>query len=582
MYGHVGGFSQANKRVETNLYFWSFAGYVQDHWLVNRRLSIDAGLRLLHATPWSDPHGLGMAVFDPAAYAAGTPSTMPGVLWHQVDHSIPISGVTTDSIFPMPRAGFAWDLHGNGSTILRGGFGIYRQHDSYNDIASRGQTAAGQVTYSPSHSGFSFSTIHLLQGTSSTAFKPDLSIYTLLKSDTQIPLVRTYNLNLDQRVSKHMVFELGYVGNTADNLMEGGTQQNINALPLGSLFGAQPNAGRSDTAATVGTIFPFFAPTSNASNTAISNLDSAHIDSFRKYPLYNAIYAPRHRGYSNYNAMQVLFGYQGQKAHVSANYTFSKSLGAISGPDPSDIANNYMPLSIDRRHILNVNYYYSLGKLIQGRILGGAINDWSISGYAGLQSGPNLPSLMSSNFSLSGTINVPVGTVATHGQNSSTCQTSTGTGTCGFGVGSTMILGSSDYTLQPTEVSDPRGKSGHQYIDGSVFRLPKLANNGPWNLGALPGPAYFNTDMSVGKMVQLGEGRSLNFSASAFNVINRANYTFSNLYPGSYQMSFTQTVDAVGDMDSILAGSTQQQQQFGITKIRTGRRVLSLSVKYSF
>jgi hypothetical protein len=64
--GIIGNISQVNKKVETNVYFYSFSGYVQDHWLIGRHLSIDAGFRLEHLTPWSDPHGQGVAVFDPA------------------------------------------------------------------------------------------------------------------------------------------------------------------------------------------------------------------------------------------------------------------------------------------------------------------------------------------------------------------------------------------------------------------------------------------------------------------------------------------------------------------------------------
>jgi hypothetical protein len=100
--GIIGGISQTNKKVETNLYFYSLSGYVQDHWLVNRHMSIDAGVRLEHFTPWIDPHGQGVAVFDAKAYASGAPLASPGVLYHAIDASIPLTGVPTRPAYINP------------------------------------------------------------------------------------------------------------------------------------------------------------------------------------------------------------------------------------------------------------------------------------------------------------------------------------------------------------------------------------------------------------------------------------------------------------------------------------------------
>ena len=167
--GIIGGISQANKKVETNLYFYSLSGYVQDHWLVNRHMSIDAGVRLEHFTPWIDPHGQGVAVFDPKAYASGANLAAPGVLYHAIDASIPLTGVPTRPAFIDPRVGFVYDFRGDAKTILRAGYGVYRQHDSYTDGLLSAQTAEGQRSYSTQASGHTFKNLYINQGNVTSA-----------------------------------------------------------------------------------------------------------------------------------------------------------------------------------------------------------------------------------------------------------------------------------------------------------------------------------------------------------------------------------------------------------------------------
>lgn len=583
--GIIGGISQVNKRVETNLYFYTLAGYVQDHWLATRHMSIDAGIRLEHFTPWIDPHGQGVAVFDAKAYASGAPLASPGVLYHAIDASIPLTGVPTRPAFFEPRFGFVYDFRGDSKTILRAGYGTYRQHDSYNDGLLSAQTAEGQRTYSTQASGHTFKNLYLNQGNitaTASGFVKDSSINTRMANDDELSRVQTYNLVLDQRLPSHMTFEIAYVGNYGDHLMEANNLRNIDAMPYGTLYKPQPDAGRPDTASTVGRIWPVFGPP-NTGNGNLANLTTADTDSFRPYPLYSAINAIRHRGYSNYSGMQARFLWIAGHANINANYTWSKALGAVAGPDPVTLSNDYLPLNIDRTHILNFSYSYPLGKAVRERYLGWVANDWEISGITNFQSGVLLQSLISYNFGLYGTLTVPAGTVASVPgyNNTSTCAASTTTNLCTLQITSSSSLGTPDIALQPTIVGSPQGKGHHQYVDGSAFRLPALASNGPNYYGNLRGPAFFNTDLALRKEFKIRDFDRLQFRIAAFNFINYANYTFSSLYPGGYQMNFNQTLNAT-DLNGDLKSATNQNNAFGLAPIRTGRRVMEMSLKYAF
>jgi len=581
--GIIGNISQVNAKVETNVYFWSFSGYLQDHWLLGRKMSIDAGVRLEHLTPWSDPHGQGVAIFDPVSYRSGAPLASPGVLYHAIDHSIPLTGVPTRPMFIEPRVGFVYDFRGNSKTILRGGYGVYRQHDSYNDGLLSDQTAEGQRSYSLPNSGHTFKNLNLLQSSitnATTSFVKDASINVHLASDDEMSRVQTYNLVLDQRFSSHLIMEVAYVGNYGDHLMEANNLRNINALPLGSLYGPEPNAGRADTAANIGRLWQIFT---NGTVPTLSNLQVSDTDSYRPYPLYSAINAIRHRGYSNYNGMQAQTTFTTKNLRLSANYTWSKALGAVSGGDPTNLDNDYLPLSVDRPSIFNLTYSYTIGNRVKERYAGWVANGWEVSGIMNYQSGTVLQSLIGPNYQIGGTLTVPPGTTGTipGTNNTSTCTPSGTPPTCTLPIGSGYLLGTPDIQLQPVLTGNPHGSKPHQYIDGSAFSLAPLGTQGQYDYGNLRGPAYFSTDIALRRTFRLADKQNLQLRIAGFNFINRANYTFSNLFPGGYSMNFTQTQGAT-DINADLAAARNQNVNFGFAPIRTGRRVVEVSVKYAF
>jgi len=278
-----------------------------------------------------------------------------------------------------------------------------------------------------------------------------------------------------------------------------------------------------------------------------------------------------------------MYSWTPRHARISANYTWSKALGAVAGPDPINLRNDYLPLNIDRTSIVNLTYSYSFGDVARERYLGWVANGWEIAGITNYQSGPLLTSLMSSNFGLQGTLTVPVGTSASvQGYNNTSTCTSSGTPpVCTLQITSSSSLGTPDIALQPTLVGSPAGKGNHQYVDGSAFRLPALGTNGPTYYGNLRGPAFFNSDLTMRKEFKIREKDRLQVRAAAFNFINRANHTFSSLYPNAYSLNFTQTLNST-DINQDMATATNQVPGFGSAPIRTGRRIVEFSVKYVF
>lgn len=599
--GIIFQYSQSNLAPEPNLYFWNLSGYVQDHWRLTTRLTVDYGVRFEHLTPWQDSHNLGIAVFNPAAYAAKSNLSAPGISYHGIDSSIPNAGRPTRPVFINPRGGFALDVYGHGGTVLRGGAGVYRAHDAYNDAYNENQTVLGFRTTTLTLPGtLSSISSYQKQVTAGSGFVADSNVYGFDQKDDEEPRVLTYNLAVDQKLPGKMLLEIAYVGNRSDKLLNDGSTQNttlddLNALPVGSLFGPQPNS-RPDTASTAGKIFPIIAPVGGGNNSSVGNLKQSIIDSYKKFPLYNHVFVPQHNTYANYNALQVGLIKQSANAIFNVNYTFSKALGILgiggsstySYPaDPFNYQNDYSYLPFDRRNIFNASYSYTINHKFGNRFVGAAVNGFELSGISTYQSGANLPSTLFSNFGLGGSIAVQPGTTATVGNNTSTCVAPANAQpnyTCSISINNTTILGTPDVNLQPRLVGDPTAtnKKLQQYINASAFSLPALGTNGAPKLGHLPGPGYFDTDLTAARRIKITDGTSVQLRLAAFNFINHANNTFTVVNPANYTLNVSQASSAATVNQALLNTNASSNAQFGYAPLKEGRRTLELGLRFDF
>lgn len=621
--GAIGSLSQQNFNSQTDLYYWTASFFATDSYKLTKKLTVDYGVRFDHLGPWQDKHGTGLAVFYPKLYATDPHSTtttiianpdgtafLPGVRWHGGNHalnanagdsSVPNSGVPSRWAFVSPRVGLAYDAMGDGKTIFRGGWGMYRSHDSWNDFTGPTSLAQGQLIVS---AGGNTGYITLAQidklgpqlrcdQNSQTACP---SILVLDPSDDQEPLTETYSFSVSQRMPSNIVFDIAYVGNQSKYLLTDNVSQNlaqsqdirdINAVPIGGLFHPDPN------------------PTSTYFGQVVNptSLNQYQLNDFRPYTAYTHIGIPRHITYSNYNALQMTITRQRGGLNMNLNYTYSKSLGVrgafangIAG-DPTNLRANYGPLSFDRTHVIATSYSYDLGSKFHfgSRFLSGLANNWLISGITSLQSGPNLQAIYSPNLALGGTTYFAAsGVTCAIGSNGAGNSSNT---QGGCGINSTNILGTPDVMLQPILRPADGCPSGnpttnlhmHQYVNGNCFGIGPLGVNGPTNLGYLRGPAYFNSDLFLQKTVPLRDGQNLQFKVSGFNFLNHPLVSFSARFPREASLQFYDP-NLQGYAGAQLLNSTDPSgncsnagsQCFGYAGYKTGRRVMEVSARYNF
>jgi hypothetical protein len=562
MQGEVQSFDQQNILPRTNLYFWDIGYYGEDSWRVRHNLVVTLGLRLEHLGAWQDAHDLGAAVWDPATIAQPVSATnpLPGFTWHALNPSVPNSGTGSRPLFYEPRVGAAWDIFGTGRTVLRGGYGSYRMHDSIVDVTNAFANSEG--LREPNLFGFGAAT---LAGVSTLHFPVtngplSTSAFGLYPGDTREPVTNNYSVSLAQRLPRSAVFQLTYAGNNSNSLMNNGSTQavvlnNINAIPVGTLY--QPNSiGLGEGVCAAAACTPYEVGAMNATN----------IQAFRPYPEYQSITIPRHDTYANYNAMQVVLQRTSGRLNYGFNYTWSKALGVLGSAanfnwtgaiDPFSIPSNYGPMNFDRTHIFNATYSYSLGKYVKGGVLGGFVNNWLVSGITSIQSGGNMQTGISASpdFNLNGFISAPSEPVLT--------------------VNSQVILGTPDVSLQPVLTCNPKsGLAAHQYINGACFGLPQIGTNGQYIFPYAQAPTFFNSDLTAEKGFNLGGDRNLRFRIAAFNFLNHPLNSFGTGYAQQTNLSLNGT--------SISNAAYSPSSGFGLAPYKLGRRLLEVSAKFTF
>ena len=568
------GYQQDSSNPVQDVRYKSIEGYGTDAWKVNSKLTLTLGIRLSHIAPWTDAHGIGLAVWDPSGLAPHTiypdsasNTTWPGISWHQQNPEIPVAGVPTKGLSYMPRVGLAYDLYGDGKTTLRGGWGMYYFHDAVNAAGGALATASGLQTYTtPSTTsctlGQLFTNQYLPCGyyaSTPTSITPFV-VSALDPKDNRLPLTYNYNFTLDQQLRWKTVMEISYVGNQGANLLTLGNLQNQNVIPLGAEFLPDPVTGVLN------------------SSTNISNYAD-----YRPYPNYQQVNVPTHIGWSNYNALQASLNRQTGSVTFGVNYTWSKAMGVRGNydsgniADPIDPRHDYGVLAFDRPQALNVTYSYQEGTKYQGnRLLGLALNGWELSGIATVQSGPDLSIL-------NGTTNFGLGSGG-----SGINYVSGGT-TVGVPISQNSWLGSNDYNLQPTVTCDPRnGLKKNQFVNGSCFGLPQIGTQGWWNLPDVHGPAYYKWDMSVFKNFAITEHQHVQFRVSGFNFLNHpltsfnsANTSTLNLIAGCSSTGTncpTYTTPGQAIEHAVISNASV----FGSTQFKTGVRILELALKYDF
>jgi hypothetical protein len=534
--GNLAGYNESSFNRVNNISFTSTEFYLQDSFKATKNLTVDFGLRFSHITPWIDRVGDGFAIFSQTAYNACTPAQQAiagdfcGFQWHSKNPGVPLGGFPTRALFYQPRFGVAYDIFGQGKTVLRGGWGRSYYHPG--QFTSGLDASAGVLTYNLSPTNIAATATPLLASQlSSISLAPGAASAAAVDStDNNQAYTDSYSFTISQQTPWSGRFEIGYVGNSSHDIPSqgnGGTLNsnslNINLVPVGAMN--KPGLGDPNLL--------------NSSN-------------YRPLAAFGDFYVDTSNGYANYNALQLTWARTKGRYDISFNYTYGKALGILGFYDQFNINNNYGVLSGNRSHIFNASYSLELGSPFKGsRLASGFANGWQLSGVTQVESGPNLTGLNGQNFGINGNgfLN-----------------------NAGYKVSNVANLGTPDLQLSPIITCNPTsGLAAHQYINPSCFTLPTVVgSNGPTMLPAIYGPWYFNSDLALFKSFSITESKKLQFRAEGYNFLNHPLWSFNGNNLSLNTNSWTST------------GQLPANSSFGTVTQKQGNRVLQFVVKFLF
>lgn len=538
--GRVTQFGQMQDAPVQDFKYYQYSFYVNDQWKVTRRLALTLGLRFEHMGNWFPDNHPGLAVWDASKYVnTSAAKGWTGLTWNAIDSSVPKSGFPSKPFFIEPRFGGAYDLFGNGKTVIRGGAGLYRYQIAYNSVSAAAYNAPIDVPQLYTTWGCCVGWNQFNQ------YSPSLGVPglgsgingVLTKGDDRTPNTWTYNVTVSQRVPWNSVAEIQYSGNRSRDLMLRGPLSNLNVIPMGAFFRPNPKTGTIMNPADGGFPVNDYYPLAN----------------------YTEMTLVGHGSYSNYNALIATWQKQAGRITFTTNYTFSKVLGirdnqsdngASSGNTlyPYDLRANYGVLSWDRTHIFNAAYIFNLPSPLKGnKIAAGAVNGWVLSGITQLQSGAPLQPNTNGNLN-----------VQWPGDFSNQ-----------------RYLGTNAVSLVPKVTCDPRSNlSDGQYFNPACFAPPTGGKNGDIIWPYIKGPAFFNSDLAIYKNFRISEHQRIQFRFSTFNFMNHPLRQFNVAGNGDIQLNFNN--------NGALSNTNINAQTTGKPRHTVGRRVVEFTLKYNF
>jgi hypothetical protein len=593
--GDVTSYTESNSAPVSDMAYQNTAVYVDDSWKVNRRLNVELGARIEHVGHWYDRGGVGMADFFPdrvfSDYYSG--KFDPGFYWHAIDPSVPLSGQPNRLAFVSPRFGMSYDPFGDGKTVIRGGWGVYRFAGQYNDYAAALTTAQHVITYSlPGQKSVLLKQISSLAAPACTT--PPCGITGgqtgLDASDYGVPITYAWNFTIDRHFKWNTLLDVAYVGNTSSEIIDDGETiqgsgftglADQNKTPIGAFFKPDPKTG---------------VTSNNPENLSTQTDGTPTGNTAADYHPYgyaygtNQVIKAESNQYSNYNGLQVAYLKETGHLTFDFNFTWSKTLGTVLQENPFVVrAGNYGVAPIDRPFVFNSSYTYQVGDFHHGdAIVRQILSGWTISGISTWQAGGSLLSELGNNvpnFGLSESYtNLPA--------NASQVGISSAIGT-GSGGSATYYGTDAALAVQPVLTCNPnKGLAKYQRLNVNCFAAPAIGGAG--QIGQFGGQkypymsmgSYFDNDLAIYRTIHIHGSQNVQFRASAFDWLNHALPDFSSAnqvtlrylvdYP-SKTITLNPGTDAKGD------GGTSST--FGFMDSKTGtpyERIIELNVKYTF
>ncbi len=340
--------------------------YADDSWKVNRRFTVNLGLRWDPYFPYTDELGK-LSGWRPGQQSTRYPNAPRGVLYPG-DPGLPDGGYNTAWSNLGPRLGFAYDVFGDGKTSIRGGYGIF--YDRINTLQTNQAATQGP-----------FGTIVSLTGNAANNFTDPYAgdvnpfpaplnpakdvkfvlphVAFLYEEHMRNPYVQSFNLTLEREFASRFIGRFAYAGSKGTRLYSG---RELNpAIYAPGVTTATTNQRRPMASAGYGSVI-LVEPVSN------STFHSLQLTGERRFS----------KGFS-----------------ILANYTWSKSIddgsankgNGITHANPFNNGFDKGPSDFDHTHVFTASGLWEMPVKFGNKLANAILSGWGLTGITTLQSG---------------------------------------------------------------------------------------------------------------------------------------------------------------------------------------------------
>src|SRR5271170_5208392 len=301
------------------------SGFAQDFVRVNSRLTINVGLRYDFYSNPAEAFGRESAIPNPATDSAPTVGRL-------------FAGTPRDLL--SPQAGLAWNVFGDGKTVVRSGFGIYR--DQLQAIVFE------LDRFLPPFFGLEeFVFPQFLNPQNAVEAQP-LDIFAT-SYHPKFPYALEYNLNVERELARGMILSAGYFGSRGNHLTRE-VEENPFEVASGTRY--NPNLGS-----------PLLTDLTDAQS------------------FYNSFQISVSKHYAHSLSWQFAYTLAHSVDDASTDFSLESVNDAPASQNIIHRKGDRGPSDFDVRHNFVANVAYQLPG--RGRLLGG----WQVSGVASVHSG---------------------------------------------------------------------------------------------------------------------------------------------------------------------------------------------------